>query len=67
LHANKQLLIKLLRSKIFNGQNKITVLEGLGSFVDTHVAIAKPMELSKQLKQKYNYNGSKPANFPFQN
>jgi dihydrolipoamide dehydrogenase len=45
-------------------KNKITVLEGLGSFVDTHVAIAKPMELSKQLKQKYNYNGSKPQ-FPF--
>jgi hypothetical protein len=51
LHANKQLLIKLL-SKIFNGQNKITVLEGLGSFVDaTHSNLQKPMELVKQLKK----------------
>jgi dihydrolipoamide dehydrogenase len=34
-------------------KNKITVLEGLGSFVDaTHVAIAKADGTMKQLKQK---------------
>jgi dihydrolipoamide dehydrogenase len=31
----------------------------------THVAIAKPMELSKQLQKKYNYATDRSANLPF--
>jgi dihydrolipoamide dehydrogenase len=39
--------------KYLMDKNKITVLEGLGSFVDaTHVAIAKADGTMKQLKQK---------------
>jgi hypothetical protein len=36
--------------------DKITVLEGLGSFVDaTHTLLQKQMELQKPLKQKTHY------------
>jgi dihydrolipoamide dehydrogenase len=54
--------------KYLMDKNKITVLEGLGSFVDaTHVAIAKADGTIKQLKQKNIIiaTGSKPANLPF--
>jgi dihydrolipoamide dehydrogenase len=38
--------------KYLMDKNNITVLEGLGSFVDaTHVALQKQMELQKPLKQ----------------
>jgi dihydrolipoamide dehydrogenase len=52
--ARKQAIVDQTTGvKYLMDKNKITVLEGLGSFVDaTHVAIAKPTELSKQLKQK---------------
>jgi dihydrolipoamide dehydrogenase len=40
--ARKQAIVDQTTGGVNNGQNKITVLEGLGSFVDaTHVAIAK--------------------------
>jgi dihydrolipoamide dehydrogenase len=49
--------------KYLMDKNKITVLEGLGSFVDaTHVAIAKADELSVEA---IIIAGSKPANLPF--
>jgi dihydrolipoamide dehydrogenase len=51
--ARKQAIVDQTTGVKYLMENKITVLEGLGSFVDaTHVAIAKPTELSKQLKQK---------------
>jgi dihydrolipoamide dehydrogenase len=49
-------------------KNKITVLEGLGSFVDaTHVAVAKTDGTSETVEAKNIIiaTGSKPANLPF--
>lgn len=49
-------------------KNKITVFEGLGSFVDaTHVAIAKADGTSETIESKYIIiaTGSKPSSLPF--
>ncbi|PKH68935.1 dihydrolipoyl dehydrogenase [Flavobacterium sp. ALD4] len=54
--------------KYLMDKNKITVLEGLGSFVDaTHVAIAKADGTSETVEAKNIIiaTGSKPANLPF--
>jgi dihydrolipoamide dehydrogenase len=54
--------------KYLMDKNKITVLEGLGSFVDaTHVAVAKEDGTSETVEAKNIIiaTGSKPANLPF--
>jgi dihydrolipoamide dehydrogenase len=54
--------------KYLMDKNKITVLEGLGSFVDaTHVAIAKSDGTSETVEAKNIIiaTGSKPSNLPF--
>ncbi|MEZ7497785.1 dihydrolipoyl dehydrogenase [Flavobacterium sp. Arc3] len=54
--------------KYLMDKNKITVLEGLGSFVDaTHVAIAKADGTSETVEAKNIIiaTGSKPSNLPF--
>jgi dihydrolipoamide dehydrogenase len=55
--ARKQAVVDQIRwSKIFDDKNNITVLEGLGSFVDaTHVALQKRMGHQKLLKQKKHH------------
>jgi dihydrolipoamide dehydrogenase len=56
--------------KYLMDKNKITVLEGLGSFVDsTHVAIAKADGSSETVEAKNIIiaTGSKPSNLPFIN
>ncbi|HEY4617720.1 MAG TPA: dihydrolipoyl dehydrogenase [Flavobacterium sp.] len=54
--------------KYLMDKNKITVLEGLGSFVDaTHVAVAKADGTSETVEAKNIIiaTGSKPSNLPF--
>lgn len=54
--------------KFLMDKNKITVFEGLGSFVDaTHVAIKKADGTSETIEGKYIIiaTGSKPSNLPF--
>ena len=54
--------------KFLMDKNKITVFEGLGSFVDaTHVAVAKADGTSETLKAKNIIiaTGSKPSSLPF--
>jgi dihydrolipoamide dehydrogenase len=47
-------------------KNNITVLEGLGSFVDaTHVALQKQMELQKPLKQNIIIARFETISLPF--
>jgi dihydrolipoamide dehydrogenase len=48
-------------------KNKITVLEGLGSFVDaTHVAVAKADGTTETIEAKTSlFTGSKPSSLPF--
>jgi dihydrolipoamide dehydrogenase len=48
-------------------KNKITVLEGLGSFVDaTHVAVAKADGTTETIEAKIIIaTGSKPSSLPF--
>ncbi|NGY37937.1 dihydrolipoyl dehydrogenase [Flavobacterium sp. XN-5] len=56
--------------KYLMDKNKITVLEGLGSFVDaTHVAVAKADGSSETVEAKNIIiaTGSKPSNLPFIN
>jgi dihydrolipoamide dehydrogenase len=50
--ARKQAIVDQTTGvKYLMDKNKITVLEGLGSFVDaTHVAMQKPMELTVEAK-----------------
>ncbi len=54
--------------KFLMDKNKITVLEGLGSFVDaTHVAVTKPDGTSETIEAKNIIiaTGSKPSSLPF--
>ena len=54
--------------KFLMDKNKITVLEGLGSFVDaTHVAVTKADGTSETVEGKYIIiaTGSKPSSLPF--
>ena len=54
--------------KFLMDKNKITVLEGLGSFVDaTHVAVKKADGTSETVEGKYIIiaTGSKPSSLPF--
>ncbi|KAB1157991.1 dihydrolipoyl dehydrogenase [Flavobacterium luteum] len=54
--------------KFLMDKNKITVFEGLGSFIDaTHVAIAKADGASETIEAKYIIiaTGSKPSSLPF--
>ncbi len=54
--------------KFLMDKNKITVLEGLGSFVDaTHVAVVKADGTSETIEAKYIIiaTGSKPSSLPF--
>jgi dihydrolipoamide dehydrogenase len=54
--------------KFLMDKNKITVFEGLGSFIDaTHIAIAKADGTSETIEAKYIIiaTGSKPSSLPF--
>ncbi|MFC6876973.1 dihydrolipoyl dehydrogenase [Flavobacterium myungsuense] len=54
--------------KFLMDKNKITVFEGLGSFIDaTHITIAKSDETSETIEAKYIIiaTGSKPSSLPF--
>ncbi|SHF72116.1 dihydrolipoamide dehydrogenase [Flavobacterium segetis] len=68
--ARKQAVVDQTCSgvKFLMDKNKITVLEGLGSFVDaTHVAVAKADGTSETIEGKNIIiaTGSKPSNLPF--
>ncbi|MEC5166819.1 dihydrolipoamide dehydrogenase [Flavobacterium sp. PL11] len=68
--ARKQAVVDQTCSgvKFLMDKNKITVLEGLGSFVDaTHVVVAKADGTSETVEAKNIIiaTGSKPANLPF--
>jgi dihydrolipoamide dehydrogenase len=68
--ARKQAVVDQTCSgvKYLMDKNKITVLEGLGSFIDaTHVAVAKADGTSETIEAKNIIiaTGSKPASLPF--